>query len=807
MLWAKLALIALPVTGIAIGQTTGSLVVRLTGPDGSGVPGASLRLENRATGFERAVVEIGDNAARAQYSLSNLPLQAYRLTIDAIGFQSDSRDVVIRSNVPAVLDIKLELAALRQTVNVTATGAADLIDVEATGTSTSLSFDAMQAMPAPMGSRGIETYLLSFPGFAMNANGAIHPRGAHNQMTFVIDGMPISDQLTGAFSTALDPNLVDSLELYTGNIPAEFGSKVSGVASISTKSAAGSGRAFFGNAQVSTGRFDTQEILVQAGGERGRFAYYGSVFAVETHRFLDQVSLDNLHDGGNSQRAFLRLDYQPDARDTVHLNVMMGRSDFELANLRSQQAAAMDQRQTLRDLSLWLHWNRILGPAATWESTLAYRPTVAQLFPSAGDTPVTASQARHLSTLTVTNRVNRIWGMHTIRAGADVQYFPISENFSMGITDPSFNVPGNPGFNEGLLPHDLTRGGSMFLFSARNSGMIVSGFVQDFIKWRRLVFNLGTRYDYYSLLVAGSQVQPRGGVSFHLKETGTVLRASYNRNYQTPPNENLLLSSSPEAAQLAPESVRQSLGTSFAPLRPQRENVYEVGLQQSLWGRASLNGSFYHKDSRDQQDNNNFFNTGVIFPVTLAQIRVNGVEARLNLPPVRGFSATVSATHSRAISTPPFTGGLFLGQDAVDLLSSGPFVIDHDQKLSVETTARYTINRRWWLSGVVRYDSGLVANPSNPAVVAADPDYSDLLPYVKLNQTPARVREHTITDFALGYQQFRRGGHSGDERSWDIQLQINNVFDVTALYNFQSVFVGTRVVAPRSVGVRVRWYW
>ena len=36
------------------------------------------------------------------------------------------------------------------------------------------------------------------------ANGAIHPRGAHNQMTYVIDGVPFSDQLTGAFANALD---------------------------------------------------------------------------------------------------------------------------------------------------------------------------------------------------------------------------------------------------------------------------------------------------------------------------------------------------------------------------------------------------------------------------------------------------------------------------------------------------------------------------------------------------------------------------------------------------------------------------
>ncbi|MEQ1949062.1 MAG: carboxypeptidase-like regulatory domain-containing protein, partial [Bryobacteraceae bacterium] len=435
----------------ACAQTTTSLTVRLTAPDGSPVESASLRIANPTTGFDRSLASSGNS-----YSVSNVPLQSYRLTAEANGFRPDQRDVALRSNVPVMLEIQLELASVRDTVTVSANAASELIDLEATGTSTALSANIMETMPAPLGSRGLETYLLSFPGFAMNANGAIHPRGAHNQMTFVIDGMPISDQLTGAFATALDPNQVDNLTLHTGNIPAEFGAKVSGVAAISTKSAAGSGRRFFGNAQVNAGRFDTLEGVAQAGGEKGRFAYFASIAAVETHRFLDQVSLANLHNGGNSERGFLRLDYQPGSRDTVHFNVMSGRSRFELANLRSQQAVGMDQSQVLRDVSMWVRWNRILSPSSTWESTLAYRPTVAQLFGSANDTPVTASQARHLSTVTFANRFNKIIGTNTIRAGADIQHFPISENFTMGITNHLFNAPGSDGFNDGLLPYDLT---------------------------------------------------------------------------------------------------------------------------------------------------------------------------------------------------------------------------------------------------------------------------------------------------------------------------------------------------------------
>ncbi len=770
-------------------QTTSSLRVRVMAPDGKAIQDASVRLVNRAAGFERQLLW---NETEA-FSLENIPPQSYRLTVDAAGFAGQVEEVDLRTGVPVTRDIILRLASVNETITVHAE-TADLVDVEATGTRTALASSAMEKIPTLPGSRGIEGYLLTFPGFAMNANGAIHPRGAHNQMTFVIDGMPINDQMTGAFATALDPNVVDSLQLYTGDIPAEFGAKVSGVAAVSTRSAAGSGRRLFGQAQVGGGGFDALQTLTQAGGERGRLAWFGSVSAVKTHRFLDQVSFDNLHNGGNSERGYLRLDYQAGSRDVLHLHAMAGRSGFELANLRSQQAAGMDQRQLLRDVSVWLRWNRVIGPTATWESTVAYRPTVAQLFPSAHDTPVTAAQARHLTTVTATNRLNKIAGSHSIRSGVDVQHFAVSENFSMGLT--------RPGSNASLLPYDLSQGGRLFLFSDRGNGSLYSVFAQDSVKWRRLVLGLGARYDNYRFLVRGNQLQPRVGLALNLKETGTVFRLSYNRNFQTPPNENLLLSSSAEAAKLAPESVRRALGGTPVPLRSQRENVFEAGIQQSIFGRAGLNASVYHKDSRDQQDNNNFLDTGIIFPVTLARIRVNGVEGRLTLPRIGGLTSTFSATHSHAVSSPPFTGGLFLGQDAVDLLTSGPFVIDHDQKLSCQSSTNYTFSRNWWVGTTVRYDSGLVANPSSPAKVAADPDFRDLLPYVDLLSKPARVRPHTVTDIVVAYENWK-----GDRRRWDAQVQIANLFQAAALYNFQSVFVGTRLVAPRSAGLKLRWFW
>jgi TonB dependent receptor/Carboxypeptidase regulatory-like domain len=764
-------------------QSTATLQGTIFDPYDAAISEAHVTLENRLTGFERAVASLPDGG----FTIANIPFNNYVLRIVKPGFAGETQQIPLRSNIPVNLTIRMRLGEHLEAITVGASDSAILVEPEATGTRTELNAAAIERLPAAIGTRGLEAALLSFPGFAADANGAIHPRGAHNQMTYVIDGMAISDQLTGAFGATVDPSVVQTLELYTGNVPAEFGSKVSGVANITTRSGLDLGRRFSGSAEFGAAQFGALTQTTHLTGGSDRFGYFASFTALKTHRFLDQVSLENLHNGGNAERAFARFDYRASPRDSLRFNVLSGRSSFELANLPSQHAAGQDQRQLLRDLAGSVGWLRTIDARTTFDAIASYRTSIAQLFPSPGDTPVTAAQARHLSTLNLAARFNRVLGAHVLRVGADSQYFPVSENFSFAVTDPAF------------LPALY---GRPFHFSKKKAGAMYSGFAQDQVRWDRFTFSLGLRYDDYRFLVDGHQLQPRLGVSFHLRETGTVFRASYNRNYQTPVNENLLLSNSTEAGVLVSPLVRAALGSELIRIRPQRQNVYEAGVQQAAGGRVSLSAVYYHKDERDLHDNDNFFNTGIIFPTSLARSRVNGAELRAAILPIAGFSGSVAATHYHAVVTPPFTGGLFVGSTALDLLTSGPFAIDHDQALGAQANLHYAAPKNIWLSGVIRYDSGLVSNPSDPAEVARDPDFAGLLPYVNLASDPPRVRPRTIVDLAIGYER-----PSDERRRWEVRFQISNLTNKTALYNFQSIFVGTRLVQPRTAGAAVKLRW
>lgn len=782
----------------ALAQASATLQGTVLDPHRAAVAGASVRLWHALSGFEQSAVTDSEGA----FLFGNIPFQGYQLKVEQAGFEPVARRVELRSNRPVAVLIELRVRAARDSVQVSLVGRRELLDPEASGTKAQLSRPMIDKMPVAAGSRGLEAVLLSFPGFAANANGALHPRGAHNQMSYVIDGMPISDQFSGQFATSIDLNLVQTLELFTGDIPAEYGSKISAVANITTRSGFDRAGRSFGQLEAGGGGFDTLAQAIQAGGSSGALGWFASVHGSKSNRFLDSPSLDNLHNGGNAQRGFARFDWRRSASELFRLSVLGGRSSFQLANLRSQHARGQRQRRRLEDAAVSLGYVKVLSPATTFDSTTSYRVTTARLAPSAGDIPVTAALARRLATLSSFNRFNWQRGNQEFRFGADWQHFPLREDFGFGLTAPEFNDPAGANFNANLLPFDLSRGGGWFRFHGRRAGRLATIFLQDRIRWRRFVFNLGARYDRYSLLVQGHELQPRVGLAYHAAATGTVLRASYNRNYQTPPNENLLLASSPQAAMLAPPEVRRALSGGHIPIRPQRQNVYEVGLQQDLAGSFSLDAVYYHKHSAHLQDNDNFLNTGIIFPTSLAASRVNGFEARVVMPEARRVSGSLSLTHYRAVVTPPFTGGLFLGSDALDALSDGPFVIDHDQTLGLNGNATFRPAKRWWTSWQARYDSGLVANPSDPLAVAADPDYFDQLPYVDLLGNPPRVHPRTILAASIGYERYR-----GDQRSWEVVLQVSNLTNVTALYSFQSVFVGTRVVQPRMASLRLRFFW
>jgi hypothetical protein len=154
----------------------------------------------------------------------------------------------------------------------------------------------------------------------------------------------------------------------------------------------------------------------------------------------------------------------------------------------------------------------------------------------------------------------------------------------------------------------------------------------------------------------------------------------------------------------------------------------------------------------------------------------------------------------KAIYDPPFVGGLFLDAGALDTLTAGPFLIDHDQDLQEQLGLYWEIPKSgFWVGVTERYDSGLVTDAGTLSDVLGSPDTAYAAPYIRFDTSPQRIKPRTVWNLSLGARLRQYG------LPFEVQLDLLNAGDERGLYNFQSVFGGTHVIPPRTFAGRVRY--
>lgn len=784
----------------------GAVHGKIKDASGAGVAGAIVVLSNPVTGYRQEVKTDGSGA----YVFYNVPFNRYTVRAEAVNFAPGSGLVDVRSSLTVESDLTLTVT-VADAITVEADTSA-LLETDSSSTHIDIDKSLIKRFPAATSLRGIESIILSAPGFIADENGRFHFRGSHGQVTYVIDGVQVSDQLNLTFSNSLDPSNIEAMEVITGNQMPEFGGRNAATINITSKSAIGSGRPFFGNVTLGGARFGTFEYGAQFGGEISKkFGYFVSLGGTRSNRFSDPPNFQNFNNSGDTQRLFTRLEYNATDRDNFRLTANFGRTARDIPNLLSQEQNGQNQRSFLKDASVNLQWQHVFGPKVVTEVTPFFRTSAAQLVElTGGSTPLSVGQDRHLTNYGINANISYddSWGRirNRFKAGFNYFRFPVSENFAFAITDPDYNRPVDEGgdeetFNPNLVPYDLTRGGTYFRFNDGRTGRQTAFFVQNSVSYRGLTVSGGVRYDNYDFLVNEDAWQPRVGIAYHIAKTGTVLRASYNRLFFTPFNENLLLTSSPQVGALVPPFVVEAQGQAQAVVRAERQHAYEVGIQQAFRNWFRVDFAYWTKDSKQASDNSQFLNTGVVFPVAFAGAKLRGADFRLDVPERRGFSGYLSLGTAKAVFIPPFTGGLFIDPEVAELVNEGPFRIDHDQKLAAQVGAQYNQRKQgWWLGAQFRYDSGLVTEIEDVDEIAANPDLGFGLRFVDLNGNPTRVKPRSIWNLSGGYEIFR-----SERYKIELQGHLLNLTNQKGLFNFLSVFGGTHVIPPRTFAARVKF--
>src|SRR5690242_5962447 len=580
----------------------GSIQGVVKDPTGALVPNAQVTVSQPVTGYHQTT----QTDAQGVFKLVNVPFNTYKVRVEAVGFQPTEQSVDLETTVPLNLDMSLSLEETSATVTVT-TGNAAMLEPDRTSSDTDINQTILERPLGAAPSRAIESIVASTPGFVTDDNGRMHPRGSESQVQYVVDGVPVTDNMSAIFSTSLDARTLRTVEVLTGGIPAEFGDKLAGVINVNTRS--GLEGPTQGGISLSGGSFSTGETAVDFSTHTKKLGFLTNLSASTSQRYLDPPTIDNFHNFGRTGKAFFRFDYQFDANNSLRGVFNFGGSNFQVPNRSSQEVAGQDQRQRLRDNSQNVSFQHIFSPNSVAQFSFFHRQSHAELISNPLSTPVVANQDRTLQNYGGIGSLAITRGSHNIKFGGQFTITPVDEHFSFYPTTPFSDLVDDEG-NVFPNPVNNFNVANPFVFDQSETGRTLSAYVQDrFTVFKNFTADLGVRYDNYKLLITEQAVSPRLALAYFIPKTKTTLRASYNRLFQPPPAENLLLASSSAAAALSPIAVLQGI-TTVNPILPDKQNAFEAGAQQLLSNVFRLNLTVYQKRIKNFSDKDQFFETG-----------------------------------------------------------------------------------------------------------------------------------------------------------------------------------------------------
>lgn len=468
----------------------------------------------------------------------------------------------------------------------------------------------------------------------------------------------------------------------------------------------------------------------------------------------------------------------------------------------------------------------------------------------------TVGQSRRLTNVGGRADVSYLKGIHSIKAGIVYEDTILTENDSFGIVDPTFLS--DPSADPVLACIDLTftqplpgcPGGRSALYGYHGHADIreLALFFEDNIKLNNWSFDLGVRFDHYDGITQANQGEPRLGIAYNIKPTNTVLRVSYARTLETPFNENLVLASNgcndPVVNDLM--ATIQGYDCLTEPLRPGWRNEFHAGVQQAFGKYLVIDAEYIWKYSHLAYDFSVLGNTPITFPIEWASSKIPGYAVRASMPNFHGLSAFLVFSSVAARFFQPQVSGI--GATPPGQSSTGVFRIDHDETFNSTFHLQYQpFARGPWLGFNWRYDSGLVAGPVpcaggncangpngtdsivdvapltpdqqfeaglycggvyatptmpiSPTGLCAASEYGSNL--VKIpsagteddDHNPPRIAPRNLFDIAIGHDNI----FHGDKYRWSARLEVVNLTNKYALYNFLSTFSGTHYVSPRTV--------
>jgi outer membrane receptor protein involved in Fe transport len=449
----------------------------------------------------------------------------------------------------------------------------------------------------------IDKVILQMPGVSYDSavsNPNFHVRNEYANVQIRINGVVLPEGIS-SLGPIFDTNFIASMSLLTGTLPAQYGLRTAGVLDITSRSFAVPG----GQVELYGGSRNTFTPSVDYGGSVGNTEYFVTARGNWNALGLENPtsSLDAIHDYTQQGKFFGYASTLLDESTRLSFISAASYSAFQIPNNPNKVALGDFGSPTANSATLNENeYDTYVANIVTWQrhgtdgdaQIAAYsRYANVHFVPDIiGDLEFNdeASDVTRQSVLSgiqgdASYLVN---DRHTLRFG-----FAVSAE-QTHINNIYTVLPGSPGAVTGP-PFDITDSNSLL-------GWNIGAYIQD--EWKltnQITLNAGLRFDQLYQYVDANQLSPRLALVYKPFE-GTTFHAGYAR-YFTPPYQAQAYTAN---IALFTNTTNQPEVPLADPVKPERSNYYDVGVDQVVLPGLTMGVDAYYKNARDQIDDGQF---------------------------------------------------------------------------------------------------------------------------------------------------------------------------------------------------------
>ncbi|MGI8958514.1 MAG: TonB-dependent receptor [Bryobacteraceae bacterium] len=700
-------------------------------PDHLPIPNAKISVKSITSDY-KVTAQTGP---AGDFVLAAVPVGEYVIKVEHAGFIPQQQSIVVNSSSISILHFALKVAQQSETVQVSERDdALNAASATPTTTITRLDIDRTPGADRTNSLAMITDYV---PG-AYLAHDQLHVRGGH-QVNWLVDGVPVPNtNIATNVGPQFNPEDIDTLEVQRGGYSADFGDRSYGVFNIVPRS--GFERDREAQLVASFGNFNQTNDAFSIGDHTEKFAWYGSINGNRSDLGLMTPDSSVIHDRQDGFGGFGTLFYNFTPQDQLRVVGSARRDNYQVPNTSDDQAAGVRDNEFERDVLLNVSWVHTLGTGQLLTISPFYHFNRANYLGGQND-PSLSTQAKQGSQY----------------GGAQISYGSLTQRHNVHVGVYGFDQSDSNQF--AVTATDS--GGKSLAQHISPSGFLATAFLEDQFKatdW--LTLSGGVRLTHFNGLLSENAADPRVGAAVRIPRLHWIMRGFYGAYYQPPPLSTV-------AGPLLQYAAEQGFG--FLPLHGERDEEYQFGVAIP-WRGWVLDGDHSHMHGTNVFDHDALGNSNIFLPLTISAAVVDAWEVTLRSPMMMSRAQVHLAYSSqRVVGSGNVTGGL----TDFSPPEGGLFLLDHDQRHTLNAGGFVNLRWRSWIAGNVYYGSGF-------------PDEGG----------PARLPEHTTVDLAIG---------KNFGESWSFSVNAMNVANRHFLLDNSLTFGGTHYFNPREIYAQVRY--